>query len=71
MDKISSSCELTKSYQRYNKQEQPDIDKEVVATHLDDVDQQRCDRYGNHHGNKELLDLVLNEEPWSLKNIAM
>jgi len=56
------------SYQGYDKQEEPDIDEEVVSPYLDDVDQKGYDGHADRHGDEKLLHLILGKEAWGLKS---
>ena len=62
---------MRRYYQRHDRDEQPSIDEEVVATDLNDLDQERGDGQRQHKGDQCLLDRVLHEETDRLRRTEM
>lgn len=58
----SSHVSVRRYYQRDDRDEQPSIDEKVVATDLNDFDEEGSDGQRQHKGNQCLFDCVLHEE---------
>ena len=54
-------------YQRHGEDEEPGVNEEVLAAHLDDVDEQRRDGQRHRQRHQQLLHQVFEEEAQCLQ----